>query len=245
MAVLAATAGGSSDGVAPVEGNVLMTHVLRCVVFAAAYLTIARLTAGRWLWLGGLLYTLFFVGSMAAQFVLLALRNPTLLRERTAMAGNAKHWDRVLMPLTVVVFPLVALVVAGLDTRFGWTEPLPPIVQLIAAALGIGAYSLALASMVSNPFFSNVVRIQLDRGHEVHTRGPYAHVRHPGYLGMIGFFAAVPFLLGSWLSLLPIATGVALQVLRTALEDRTLLGELPGYRDYAARVRYRLLPGIW
>jgi protein-S-isoprenylcysteine O-methyltransferase Ste14 len=62
---------------------------------------------------------------------------------------------------------------------------------------------------------------------------------------MIGFFAAVPFLLGSWLSLLPIATGVALQVLRTALEDRTLLGELPGYRDYAARVRYRLLPGIW
>ncbi|MGB8295054.1 MAG: isoprenylcysteine carboxylmethyltransferase family protein [Polyangia bacterium] len=222
-----------------------MTHVLRCVVFAAAYLTVARLTAGRWLWLGGLLYTLFFAGGMAAQFILLALRNPTLLRERTATAGNTKRWDRLLMPITVVVLPLVALVVAGLDTRYGWTVPLPPIVQLIAAALGIGAYSLTLVSMMSNPFFSSVVRIQLDRGHEVHIRGPYAHVRHPGYVGMIGFFAAVPFLLGSWLSLIPVAAGVALHVLRTALEDRTLLAELPGYRDYAARVRYRLVPGIW
>jgi protein-S-isoprenylcysteine O-methyltransferase Ste14 len=222
-----------------------MNYVLRCVVFAAVYLSAGRLTAGRWLWLGGLLYTLFFVGSMAAQFILLALRNPALLRERTAMAGNAKHWDQLLMPLTVVVLPLVALIVAGLDTRFGWTEPLPPIVQWIAAALGIGAYSLTLFSMVSNPFFSNVVRIQLDRGHQVHTKGPYAHVRHPGYVSMIGFFAAVPFLLGSWASLIPIAATVALHVLRTALEDRTLLAELPGYRDYAARVRYRLMPGIW
>jgi protein-S-isoprenylcysteine O-methyltransferase Ste14 len=222
-----------------------MTHVLRCVVFAAAYLTVARLTAGRWLWLGGLLYTLFFAGGMAAQFILLALRNPALLRERTGMAGNAKRWDRALMPVTVVVLPLVALVVAGLDTRYGWTVPLPLIVQLIAAAFGMVAYSLTLASMVSNPFFSNVVRIQLDRGHQVHSKGPYTHVRHPGYAGMIGFFAAVPFLLGSWLSLVPVAAGVALHVLRTALEDRTLLAELPGYRDYAAQVRYRLVPGIW
>lgn len=222
-----------------------MNYVLRCVVFAAVYLSASRLTAGRWLWLGGLLYTLFFVGSMAAQFILLALRNPALLRERTAMAGNAKHWDRLLMPLTVVVLPLVALIVAGLDTRFGWTVPLPPIVQWIAAALGLGAYSLTLVSMVSNPFFSNVVRIQSDRGHQVHNKGPYAHIRHPGYVGMIGFFAAVPFLLGSWLSLVPIVATVTLHVLRTALEDRTLLAELPGYRDYAARVRYRLMPGMW
>jgi hypothetical protein len=122
--------------------------------FAAVYLSAGRLTAGRWLWLGGLLYTLFFVGSMAAQFILLALRNPVLLRERTATAGNAKRWDRVLIPRTVVVLPLVALVVAGLDTRFGWTEPLPPIVLWITAALGIGAYSLTLVSMMSNLLLS-------------------------------------------------------------------------------------------
>lgn len=79
----------------------------------------------------------------------------------------------------------------------------------------------------------------------MHSRGPYARVRPPGYLGMIGFFVAVPFLLGSWASLAPIAAGVALHILRTALEDRILLAELPGYRDYAARVRYRLVPGIW
>jgi len=96
---------------------------------------------------------------MAAQFILLALRNPALLRERVAMAGNTKRWDRLLMPLTVVVLPLVALVAAGLDTRFGWTVPLPPTVQLIATAFGMAAYSLTLVSMMSNPFFSNIVRI--------------------------------------------------------------------------------------
>lgn len=62
---------------------------------------------------------------------------------------------------------------------------------------------------------------------------------------MIWFFAAVPFLLGSWVSLIPIMAGVALHVVRTALEDRTLLAELPGYDDDAARVRYRLVPGVW
>jgi protein-S-isoprenylcysteine O-methyltransferase Ste14 len=128
---------------------------------------------------------------MAAQFILPAFRNPTLLRERTAVAGNTKRWDRLLMPITVVVLPLVALVVAGLDTRFGWTVPFPPIVRWIAAALGIGAYSLTLVSMMSNPFLSNVVRIQIDRGHQVHSKGPYERVRHPGYVGMIGPFAAV------------------------------------------------------
>jgi protein-S-isoprenylcysteine O-methyltransferase Ste14 len=103
---------------------------------------------------------------------------------------------------------------------------------------------IALA-MYMNRFFSMTVRIQTERGHTVVDTGPYGTVRHPGYVGMLLFYAAVPFVLGSRWALVPAVFTVMLLIVRTALEDRTLRAELPGYTDYAARVHYRLLPGVW
>ena len=105
-------------------------------------------------------------------------------------------------------------------------------------------YSRDLPS-AANAFFAEGVRIQEERGHTVATRGPYCWVRHPGYVGAIMGMAASPFLLGSWWAMIPAALAMAGYILRTALEDRTLLAELPGYREYAQRTRYRLLPGVW
>ena len=99
--------------------------------------------------------------------------------------------------------------------------------------------------MLSNSFFSQVVRIQSDRGHAVASAGPYRFVRHPGYLGMILFEPALSTLLGSWPAILVGAICAALILLRTALEDRTLQAELEGYTEYARQVRYRLVPGVW
>jgi len=99
--------------------------------------------------------------------------------------------------------------------------------------------------MQANRFFSAVVRIQEERGHAVASGGPYRFVRHPGYVGMIAQFLVTPLTLGSLWALMPAGIAVGLYVWRTALEDRTLREELAGYQDYAARVRYRLLPGIW
>ena len=99
--------------------------------------------------------------------------------------------------------------------------------------------------MASNRFFSSVVRIQKDRGHTVVTGGPYQFVRHPGYVGGILSALGTALLLGSWWAFVPTGLLVCVIVVRTALEDRTLQAELEGYRDYAGRVRYRLLPGIW
>jgi protein-S-isoprenylcysteine O-methyltransferase Ste14 len=99
--------------------------------------------------------------------------------------------------------------------------------------------------MVSNRFFAPVVRIQRDRGHTVATAGPYRIVRHPGYVGMVVCGIAVPLMLGSLWALILAVVGVGVAVLRTALEDRTLQNELEGYREYASRVRYRLIPGVW
>jgi len=136
--------------------------------------------------------------------------------------------------------------VGGLDERFGWSPPLDSaihITALISYALGQGLFSWAMAS---NKFFSSVVRIQMDRNQTVATGGPYRYVRHPGNVGYItSFFLATPVALGSSWALIPGGIGTLLLIIRTALEDRTLLEELDGYKEYAQQVRYRLLPGIW
>jgi protein-S-isoprenylcysteine O-methyltransferase Ste14 len=88
-------------------------------------------------------------------------------------------------------------------------------------------------AMISNTFFSQIVRIQTERGHAVVIEGPYRLVRRPGYLGMIGFEPAMSLLLGSWWALIPSSVCVILIILRAALEDRTLQAELTGYVDYA------------
>jgi protein-S-isoprenylcysteine O-methyltransferase Ste14 len=111
--------------------------------------------------------------------------------------------------------------------------------------IGASGHALLVWSMVANAYFSLIVRIQADRSHQVVSSGPYRFVRHPGYLGSILFFLSTSLLLGSWWALIPGAAAALLIVIRTALEDRTLHAELPGYADYVERVRYRLLPGIW
>jgi protein-S-isoprenylcysteine O-methyltransferase Ste14 len=99
--------------------------------------------------------------------------------------------------------------------------------------------------VISNKFFSDVIRIQMDRGHTVVSRGPYQYVRHPGYIGMISYALATPFLLDSPWALIPGGLMALLVIIRTVVEDRTLLAELDGYKEYAQQTRYRLLPVIW
>ena len=99
--------------------------------------------------------------------------------------------------------------------------------------------------MITNTFFSGTVRIQHDRGHAVISDGPYGWVRHPGYAGWSLSLITTPLMLGSFWALIPGALAALLLIVRTVFEDQTLQGELEGYSDYAQRVRYRLLPGVW
>ncbi len=200
--------------------------------------------AGRLDWAAGWAYMGLYLAFIALNAVLLLPGHRELIAERGRVAPNTQRWDRVLAAFYTLAGPAI-LVVAGLDQRFGWTGPFPPAVPVTAAvvmALGYGLFSWA---MVSNPFFSAVVRIQADRGHTVATGGPYRTVRHPGYAGALALTLATPFLLGSWPALIPAGALVGILIIRTALEDRTLRRELPGYAEYAGHVRYRLLPGIW
>jgi protein-S-isoprenylcysteine O-methyltransferase Ste14 len=144
----------------------------------------------------------------------------------------------------VGVLALAGYVIAGLDQRNGWTN-MPAGAQIIGLLLAAAGYALTVWATASNAFFSLTVRIQKERGHTVATGGPYRFLRHPSNLGQIVMFLCVPIMLGSWWAGLTGLTCALLILLRTVLEDRTLIRELGGYAEYAARVRYRLIPGVW
>lgn len=176
--------------------------------------------------------------------ILLLRFNPELIAERLNPPKGAKTWDRAIMSLLRLT-QLVRYILAGLDHRYGWTVGFPAAAQLAGLVVCTLSYALLAWAMTSNAFFSQIVRIQSERGHAVVTHGPYRYVRHPAYIGMILFELAMPTLLASWLAIITSGLCAILLILRTALEDRTLLTELTGYVDYAHQVRYRLVPGIW
>jgi len=180
----------------------------------------------------------------AATDILILRFNPDLMAERLTPPKGAKTWDRAILSILRLT-ELVRYVLAGLDQRYGWTGGFPLAAQIAALTVCVLSYALLAWAMASNTFFSQIVRIQSDRGHAVATDGPYRYVRHPAYVGMIVFELGMSTLLASWWAIIAGGLCAILLVLRTALEDRTLQAELTGYVNYARQVRYRLLPGIW
>ena len=174
-------------------------------------------------------------------------RHPGLMAERQNIKNiqNAKTWDKVLAPLMALSVGYPMVVVAGLDHRYDWSSEFPLWFITLGFILILLGYAFATWAMAENRFFSSVVRIQADRGHVVCDSGPYRFVRHPGYAGNIPALFGVVLALGSVWTLIPAAVASIISVIRTVLEDQTLQEELPGYRDYAQRVRYRLIPGIY
>lgn len=179
-----------------------------------------------------------------ATAIIIFRSNPELLAERLGPRKGAKPWDTAIMSVLGLT-QLARYIIAGLDQRNGWTGGFPLAAQISALTVCLLSYALVVWATASNTFFSQIVRIQSERGHAVATGGPYHYVRHPAYVGAILFELAVPVLLASWLALIASALSVALLILRTALEDRTLRRELDRYDDYARQVRHRLLPAIW
>jgi protein-S-isoprenylcysteine O-methyltransferase Ste14 len=206
--------------------------ILAGVALFAAAGTVAILT----FWI----YLAIFAVIMVAAFIWL---DPGLLRER--MRPGGKPAPPALRLFTLVMF--LHWIVAGLDRgRFHWSDSVPGWLQAVAFVVFAAGYALCFWAMAVNRFFSSVVRIQNDRGHYVVTRGPYAFIRHPGYTAGILILLASGVALGSWLAAaLIVVCSLPFLLHRAITEDRVLQADLPGYRAYAARVRWRLVPGLW
>jgi protein-S-isoprenylcysteine O-methyltransferase Ste14 len=202
------------------------------------------LPAGTWAWTRGWLF--FGVVVAASVVITLYLRrvNPEVIAARVNRHEGTKGWDRLLLglflPTMVSILPVAALD----DGRYHWFHVPWWVCGVGYVLLIAGLAGLTWAESV-NKFFEPTVRIQTDRGHTVIDTGPYALVRHPGYVAAGLLVLGLPLSLGSFWALVPAVISYLLLVVRTALEDRTLQEELPGYMEYVRRVRYRLVPGVW
>jgi protein-S-isoprenylcysteine O-methyltransferase Ste14 len=175
----------------------------------------------------------------------LARTNPDLLRERmrSPVQSGQPAADKVFMAVIMLVM-LTWLVAMGLEQRFR-PAAFPLALQLLGFALYVASTVFIMWVFRENSFAAPVVKVQTERDHRVISTGPYAFVRHPMYGGVIAFFVGAPLMLSSWWGLAMVPLFIVLFAVRARIEERTLIEGLPGYADYAARVRYRLVPGLW
>jgi len=200
--------------------------------------------AGRLDWLQAWSFWVAFTTFLVFYWLWSMRHDPGQLEERSRVGANTKTWDKAILVIYTILL-IGMLVLAGLDAgRFHWA-PITWIGQAAGWLAGLLAGSLIFWAASVNTYLSRAMRIQEERDQQVISRGPYRWVRHPMYVGVILFMLAIPLMLGSgWAEVMGGLIGV-LFVIRTALEDRTLQKELPGYQEYAQRVRYRLIPGLW
>ena len=220
---------------------------IRLVVVYLLIPLILFICGGDHAWWQAWLYSMLILAAGIGGRMWAEQRHPGLTAERQNIESiqNAKAWDKVLAPLMAVSIGYPMVIVAGLDHRYNWSPEFPLWLIVIGFILISLGYAFAAWALAENRFFSSVVRIQLDRGHMVCDSGPYRYVRHPGYAGNILALFGIVLALGSVWTLIPAVVASIIAVIRTVLEDRTLQEELPGYRDYSRRVRYRLITGIY
>ncbi len=229
------------------EKKLVRSWIYQSTSFLIVYLPVFFLAAGDWKWGWGWVFYIILTVFLAAHPLLLIPINPQLLAERArgTQTADTKRWDRILTMIGGGILPFGSQLLGALDHRFDWTSSLPVNIHILGVAITTIGFTLFLWAMVSNAFYAEGVRIQTERGHTVCESGPYRYVRHPGYVGSILSILSTPLMLGSLWALIPAVAGGAAFFVRTVLEDRMLQLELKGYPAYAARVRYRLIPGLF
>jgi protein-S-isoprenylcysteine O-methyltransferase Ste14 len=202
------------------------------------------LPAGTLFWPRAWIFVLVSLAEMAAQFGFLWRVNPEVVIARSHYHLDSKRWDKYLL-CCYLPNVLAILLVAGLDEgHFHWF-PIPWTVSAFGFVLFLFGFGLITWGEAVNKFFEPTVRIQSERGQRVIDLGPYAIVRHPGYLGGALVAYGTALALGSLWALIPATVASVLLLMRTKWEDQTLQRELAGYKEYVNRVCYKLIPGVW
>jgi len=220
--------------------KMVLVNILAGAVFLALVGAGLFLSAGHW----DLPFFWAYLGVwLAAVIAGSIVADPTLGMERLRPGPGAvkEYLIFVMIPLWVGMY-----IVAGLDVgRYHWSDTVPLVLEVVGLAAMAAGMAVMIWAVAVNRFFSSVIRIQTDRGHHLVTTGPYRYIRHPAYAGAFFLFVGGGLALGSWLAVLLNGVMMAAILRRTALEDRFLRENLEGYADYAKKVRYRLIPGLW
>lgn len=226
------------------------TSVVRIAIMLLLVLVIFPLLpmiiSGRWDWWQAWVMFALFVLSFIVSRAIAARKTPDILKERAdyATQSNTQAWDKWLSPI-MAFGSVFILLIAGLDELFNWSPDLPLGLELVGLALVVAGYIFGSYAFIENAFFSGTVRLQPERGQTVVSSGPYAWVRHPGYLGSLIASLGMPLLLDSLWAFVPMIIFGFFFILRTYLEDSFLKENLTGYSEYVDKVHYRLFPGIW
>jgi len=190
----------------------------------------------------------FLWAPVAAYAAAVAFNNwtmdPDLRRERLRPPPGGRGAGALPVVLRTVL--LSSWLVAGLDVgRFHWSDSVPVALRVGALLLYAGAVALQFWINRVNRFFSTVVRVQAERGHSVIDTGPYGYIRHPGYLVGIASMLGLAMAPGSWCAVAIASLTIPVYIHRILSEERFLMAELSGYREYTERVRYRLISHVW
>ena len=200
----------------------------------------------RWDWWEAWVYASVSILGFFTSRLMAGRRHPDLLTERgkSFQTPGSEAWDKIISPGLMLLGAIIPLA-AGLDMRFGPSAQFPVIFKVLAALIIVFGYAIGAYAMIVNRYFSGVVRIQKERGHQVVSQGPYRWVRHPGYSGALLANLAIPLLLDSLWTFIPVLLSLLVIIIRTSLEDQALQEKLSGYREYAQEVPFRLFPGVW
>lgn len=229
------------NNVSPDTGKNILRRLIQVLMSIIVTAMILFVSAGRIKWM--------YAWLLIAASLLVVLANAfifpsELISERGRKKENTEKWDKIITGL--IIIPWISLyLISGLDIRFGWSPELAGWVHITGLIIFLLGNAIVSWAMIANNYFSTSVRIQYDRGQTVSSGGPYRYIRHPGYLGMSIYLLSSPIILGSFRGLVPAALTVILFVVRTSFEDKTLKTKLEGYKEFADRVKYRLIPGIW
>ena len=224
----------------------MLKAVVQNLAFTVLLALMLFLPAGTPAWPQGWIFLVLFVACSQATGLWLLKTDPALLAERmkSPFSADQRPRDRAII-VAIMVLLCAWIVFMPLDARrFGWSHT-PLWAQVIGAALILGAFWGWVGVLRANSFASVKVRVQQERGQTVISTGPYAVVRHPMYSYVLLLLIGTPLLLGSLWGLLGVVVVMPLLAARALGEEEVLMDGLPGYRDYAAKVRFRLVPGIW
>jgi protein-S-isoprenylcysteine O-methyltransferase Ste14 len=216
--------------------------IMRVFFSLGLMFVILFISAGRWDYWHGWVYFLLHIYAVLFTWLIIPSE---LVQERIKPGPGTKKWDHVFYMFDVPLIYIIPLIAVLDGERYHWTGNFPLWLNVLSFIIIFLGSSLIILSLWKNRFFSSTVRIQTERGHYVIDKGPYAFIRHPGYAGAILSYLCIPFALNSLWALIPAGLLALVFVIRTYLEDITLQKELAGYVEYAARVRYRLIPRVW